>query len=102
MLAHVLHRACGHARAAVRAIRRRLGSALRPATTSSLVLGVATDLVWGKAELGAENALLRQQPIVLARSTKRPRGGARWPRHDPKAGVKARRGDPVDGRAGLW
>ena len=73
MLAHILHRACGHARAAVRAIRRRLGSALRPATTSSLVLGVATDLVRGKAELVAENALLRQQVIVLRRSTKRPR-----------------------------
>jgi hypothetical protein len=61
MLAHVLHRARGHACAAVRAIRRRLGRALRPATRSSLVLGAATDLVRSKPELVAENALLRQK-----------------------------------------
>src|SRR5262245_61297314 len=48
-------------------------SAVRPATTSSLVLGAVTDLARGKAELVAEDALLRQPPIVPARSTKRPR-----------------------------
>jgi transposase InsO family protein len=73
MLVHVLHRACR--RAAVRALRHRAGSALRPATTNSLVLGSATDLLRSKPELVAENALLRQQLIVLARSAKRPRIG---------------------------
>ncbi len=73
MLARVLHRVRDLADAAFRAVRRRLADALRPATTSSLVLGTAIDLVRGKAELVAENALLRQQLIVLARSTKRPR-----------------------------
>jgi putative transposase len=61
------------AASAVRAVRRRLATALRPTATSSLVLGAATDLVSGTPELIAENALLRQQLIVLARSTKRPR-----------------------------
>ena len=73
MLADVLHRVHSLADAAVRTLRRRLGSALRPATTSSLVLGGAADLVRSKAELVAENALLRQQMIILARSSKRPR-----------------------------
>ena len=73
MFPHALHRVYDLAGAAVRAFRRRLGSAVRPATTSSLVLGAVTDLVRGKAESVAENALLRQQLIVLARSTKRPR-----------------------------
>jgi hypothetical protein len=50
-----------------------VGNALRPAKTSALVLGAATDLVRSKPELVAENALLRQQLIVLARSTKRAR-----------------------------
>jgi hypothetical protein len=73
MLAQILHRVHDLADAAVRAIRRRLGSALRPATTSSLVLGTAADLMRSRTELVAENALLRHQLIVLARSTKRPR-----------------------------
>jgi putative transposase len=73
MLAQILHRVHELADAAVRALRRRLGNALRPATTGSLVLGAATDLVRGKPELVAQNALLRQQLIVLARSTRRPR-----------------------------
>jgi hypothetical protein len=73
MFAHVLHRVYDFACAAFGAFRRRLGSAVRPATTSSLVVGAVTDLVRGKPELVAENALLRQQLIVLARSTKRPR-----------------------------
>ena len=72
MLAHVLRRVHDLAGAAVRAFRRRLANALRPATTTSLLVGAATDLLRGKPELVAENALLRQQLIVLARSTKRP------------------------------
>ena len=35
--------------------------------TSSLVLGVATDMLRCKADLLLENALLRQQLIVVAR-----------------------------------
>ena len=73
MLVHLLHSVHGLADAAFRAFRRRLGNALRPATTNSLVLGAATDLVRGKPELVAENALLRQQLIILTRSTTRPR-----------------------------
>src|SRR5919201_6437287 len=73
MFARVLHCVRGLAHAAVRLFRRRLSEALRPTATRSLVLGTATDLLRGKPELVAENALLRQQLIVLARSTKRPR-----------------------------
>ena len=73
MLVHLLHSVHGLADAAFRAFRRRLGNALRPATTNSLVLGAATDLVRGKPELVADNALLRQQLIILTRSTNRPR-----------------------------
>lgn len=73
MLGPVLLRVHDLAASAVRAVRRRLATALRPTATSSIVLGAATDLVRSKRELIAENALLRQQLIVLARSTKRPR-----------------------------
>jgi putative transposase len=72
MFARVLHCVAGLAHAAVRLFRRRLSEALRPTATRSLVLGTATDLLRGKPELVAENAILRQQLIVLARSTKRP------------------------------
>jgi putative transposase len=40
--------------------------------TASLVLGMFADLTRGKAELLAENALLRQQLIILRRQIKRP------------------------------
>jgi len=73
MLAQILHRVHDLVDAAVRALHRRLGTALRPVATNSLVLGAAADPVRGKPELVAENALLRQQLIVLARSTRRPR-----------------------------
>jgi hypothetical protein len=73
MLARVLHRVRSLAYAASPAFRRRLSTALRPAATTSLVLGTATDLLRSRPELFAENALLRQQLIVLARSTRRPR-----------------------------
>jgi hypothetical protein len=59
--------------AAIRAVRCHLTNALRPATTSSLLLGAVTDLVRSRPELIAEYAFLRQQVIVLARSTRRPR-----------------------------
>ena len=44
---------------------------IKPRTTS-LVLGALADLGRGKGELIAENALLRQQLIVLRRQVKRP------------------------------
>jgi hypothetical protein len=43
----------------------------RPARPT-LVRGLAVDLIRGKAELVAENALLRQQLIVLSRQVTRP------------------------------
>jgi hypothetical protein len=70
MLRQVLRRLSRIAGTAVRAVRRRLASALRPAATGSLVLGAASDLVRSKPEPVAENAFLRQQLIVLARSMK--------------------------------
>jgi hypothetical protein len=56
MLARVLHRVCKLADAAVRMLRRRLVKVLRAATTSSLVLGTATDLLRSRPDLVAENA----------------------------------------------
>jgi len=43
----------------------------RPLNTS-LLLGTLADLARGKSELVAENALLRQQLIILRRKSKRP------------------------------
>jgi putative transposase len=43
----------------------------KPASTS-LILGTMTDLARSKSELVAENALLRQQLIILSRQVKRP------------------------------
>ena len=40
--------------------------------TSSLLLGALTDFTRSKSELAAENALLRQQLIILRRQVKRP------------------------------
>ena len=59
-------------RAAARALRRRLAAATRPAA-APLVTGALAGLVRTKPELVAENALLRQQLIILRRQTKRPR-----------------------------
>ena len=52
-------------------LQRRLLNWTKPLHTS-LLLGTITDLSRGKAELIAENALLRQQLIVLRRQIKRP------------------------------
>ena len=43
----------------------------KPSNTS-LMLGTVTDLARSKSELVAENALLRQQLIILRRQVKRP------------------------------
>jgi hypothetical protein len=40
--------------------------------SASLLLGTLADLARGKSELVAENALLRQQLIILRRQSKRP------------------------------
>jgi hypothetical protein len=53
------------------ALQKRVLRWLKP-PTSSPVLGLFADLTRGKAELLAENALLRQQLIILRRQVKRP------------------------------
>lgn len=53
------------------ALQERFLRWIKP-TTPSLVLGALTDLTRGKAELLAENALLRHQLIILRRQVKRP------------------------------
>ena len=55
----------------VRALRHHIAASTKP-TNSSLVRGSLQDLVRSKPQLIAENALLRQQLIVLNRSVKRP------------------------------
>ena len=72
MLARVLDRSCRLAHTVCCAIRGRVARWLRPAG-NSVVLGAAADLVRSRRALVAENARLRRQLIVLARSTKRPR-----------------------------
>ncbi len=73
MLLRVLRRVRQLVRAGTHPIGRRLAGWIRPATSSSLVLGAAADLARSKPQLIAENALLRQQLIVLGRTTMRPR-----------------------------
>jgi hypothetical protein len=53
------------------ALQKRFLCWVKPATTS-LLLGTLADLAKGKSELIAENALLRQQLIILHRQIKRP------------------------------
>jgi hypothetical protein len=58
-------------RACYRALQNRVVRWTTPACPG-LISGVASDLTKSKAELVAENALLRQQVIVLQRQAKRP------------------------------
>ncbi len=53
------------------ALQARVLRWIKPPTTS-LLLGTLADLARGKSELIAENALLRQQLIILSRQVKRP------------------------------
>ncbi len=53
------------------ALQERVSRWIKPPTTF-LVLGTSADLTRNKAELLAENALLRQQLIILRRQVKRP------------------------------
>jgi putative transposase len=55
----------------VQTVRARILAWTKPAC-SGQALGTIADLVRSKSELMAENALLRQQLIVLRRSVKRP------------------------------
>src|ERR687885_2298494 len=68
----LLHRLLAAGRAAAQTLRRRLAAAIRPAA-APLLTGTLADLARTKPELLAENALLRQQLIVLQRRGKRPR-----------------------------
>ena len=56
----------------LQALGRRLLAATKPAAPP-LLAGTLADLLRSKPELVAENALLRQQLVVLKRSVKRPR-----------------------------
>src|ERR687885_2314533 len=68
----LLHRLLAAGRAAAQTLRRRLAAATRPAA-APLLTGTLADLARTKPELLAENALLRQQLIILRRQVKRPR-----------------------------
>jgi hypothetical protein len=60
--------------ALIGAIVRPVQNLLRPARSAAKVaIGAARDLTRTRSELLAENALLRQQVIVLRRGTRRPR-----------------------------
>ena len=52
-------------------IRDRIQHSLKP-STGSLLVGMVQDAVPSKAQLIADNALLRQQLIILHRQVKRP------------------------------
>jgi putative transposase len=52
-------------------LKKRFSHCIKPPTTP-LLLGTFTDMSKGKSELLAENALLRQQLIILPRQVKRP------------------------------
>jgi len=58
-------------RLCLRSLHHRYVTWTKPDTTS-LLLGTLTDLARSKSELVAENALLRQQLIILRRQVKRP------------------------------
>src|SRR5919199_1417524 len=72
MCSHLLRRLLTAGRATARALRRRLAAPTRPAA-APLVTGTLADLARTKPELVTENALLRQQLIILRRQTTRPR-----------------------------
>lgn len=72
MFANLLNRVKQAINTGVQALRNQIAASTKP-TNSSLVRGRLCDLVRSKPQLIAENALLRQQRIVLNRSVKRPR-----------------------------
>ena len=72
MLARLLRRVTCSIHATLQALRGGLLVAAKPAAPTPLQ-GALADLVRSKPELVAENALLRQQLLVLRRSLQRPR-----------------------------
>src|SRR5215210_9378126 len=72
MATHLLQRLLAAGRATAQTLRRRLAAATRPAT-APLVADTLADLARTKPELLAENALLRQQLLILRRQVRRPR-----------------------------
>ena len=72
MCSRLLCRLLAAGRTAAQALRRRLAAATRPAAAPPLS-GTLADLARTKPELIAENALLRQQLLVLRRQVRRPR-----------------------------
>jgi putative transposase len=72
MLARLLRRVRDTGRAALVGLRRRLLAATKP-TMAAPIAGTLADLIRSRPELIAENALLRQQLLVLRRSVNRPR-----------------------------
>ena len=71
MSAHLLRRCLAVTRAIAQRLRQRLRRITKPAT-ESLCAGTLADLERNKPELIAENALLRQQLIILRRGVTRP------------------------------
>jgi putative transposase len=71
MLAYLRHHIVRLGRILAHALNRRIIAATKPAAPA-LVAGTLTDLLRGKPALVAENALLRQQLLILRRSVKRP------------------------------
>ena len=72
MFANLMNRAKQVITTGMQMLRKQIASRTKP-TNSSLVRGSLGDLVRTKPQLIAENALLRQQLIVLNRSVKHPR-----------------------------
>ena len=72
MLTRLLRRCAQAGRSLARALGRRLAAATKPAAPP-LVVGTLADLARSRPALVAENALLRQQLLILRRSVKRPR-----------------------------
>src|SRR5215472_8084537 len=70
MVTALVHRVCRLGRRLVQAVHRRLEAATRP-SPARLVVDTLADLPRSKGELIAENALLRQQLLVLRRSVQR-------------------------------
>jgi hypothetical protein len=75
MIACLLRRLSALGQALAPDVHQRLRALTKPAA-APLVAGTLADLAWSRPELLTENALLRQQVIILQRSVKRPRCSA--------------------------
>ena len=99
MRAHLVPRLRTAVLTAARVLRQRLCAATRPAT-APIITGSLADLARTKPQLLLENALLRQQLIILRRSMQRPLGTwSRWPLSTLLARIKAcNSGSPIHRR----